>query len=486
MDFPLPPTNQLPSSTGVRIAGDNYQWLHVWRTCMEILHEQATRHTSNPGVSVGVEEPGVGNGDDVVLHRTHPPHTYTQAKYAVDARTPVSLTYLDDEKILLKMVKTHKALTANGAPIEMRLVTNRLVDPSDLLLKDRDGRDGRLVPRAAQGGAMSARGKARTSWVKAAETDEQSLLAFLEDFYLDVGYDVERLRKDVSLLMTANGLESDRVAVDLATAWVEQEVRAGHRRLSLADITQAIDDLNLRSGTPWTTVSIATLDHDPLAHQASASIDWVERMRGDRSWSKVEPEAPATWSQLATDIGQLRPQLNGDKRVLVTGTIRQATGFYIGCEFRRVLGYQVGIRQGDQLWTGDSATAAYAVTQSNVAVTAGADLALIVNAATTATDAVLDWIHAQHLPIANAIAITPTAGAGPTVLPSPEAANSLAVRIRDIARANRPHNGDIHLFLAGPLGLAVLLGHHWSRLATTHVYEHLGEPAYTHAFTIEA
>jgi hypothetical protein len=32
----------------------------------------------------------------------------------------------------------------------------------------------------------------------------------------------------------------------------------------------------------------------------------------------------------------------------------------------------------------------------------------------------------------------------------------------------------------------VLLGHHWNRLATTHVYEHLGPPAYTHAFAVEA
>jgi len=80
---------------------------------------------------------------------------------------------------------------------------------------------------------------------------------------------------------------------------------------------------------------------------------------------------------------------------------------------------------------------------------------------------------------------TPTAGFGPKAVPTPGAANSLAVAIRDVARRHS-RNGDLHLFLIGPLGLAVLLGHHWNRLTTTHVYEHLGGTDYTHAFTVEA
>lgn len=44
----------------------------------------------------------------------------------------------------------------------------------------------------------------------------------------------------------------------------------------------------------------------------------------------------------------------------------------------------------------------------------------------------------------------------------------------------------LHLFLIRPLGLAVLLDHHWNRVTTTHVYEHLDGADYVHALTVDA
>lgn len=479
-------SNQMPSATGVRIAGDDYQWLHAWRTCMEIVHEQATGNTSNPGIAVGIEEPGVGNGDDVVRHRSEPPHAYMQVKYAVDNRTPVGLAYLDDEKILRKLVSTHQALTGSGTPVEMRLVTNRLPDPNELLLKDRDGRDGRLLPRAAQGGPKSDRAKARAEWAAAAGTDEQTLLAFLESFHLDIAYDTDRLHQAVSLLMTANGLRSDHAAITLGTGWIQSEVIAGHRRLDLDEITGAIDHLNLRTGEPWHTISISTVDHDPLAHQATAAIDWVDRIEGDNPFKKVVPAVPATWGDLAADIQGLRQGLGLHRRVLITGYFRQATGFYTGTQLRAVYGYHIGHKQRDQLWTSDASTSPYELTTATMSVGNGPDLALIVNVSTDATLAVNQWLQGQSIPIGTVLSVTPASGTGPNSVPTPEAAQSLAIAIRDAARHNAPRNGDVHLFLAGPLGLSLLLGHNWNRIATTHVYEHLGGTDYMPSFTVDA
>lgn len=479
-------SNQMPSATGVRIAGDDYQWLHAWRTCMEIVHEQATGNTDNPGIAVGIEEPGVGNGDDVVRHRTQPPHAYMQVKYAVDNRTPVGLTYLDDQKILRKLVATHQSLTASGTPVEMRLVTNRLPDPNELLLKDRSGRDGRLLPRAAQGGPQSDRAKARAAWATAAGTDEQTLLTFLETFHLDIAYDTDRLHQAVSLLMTANGLRSDQAAITLGTSWIQQEVIAGHRRLSLDDITGAIDNLHLRTGEPWHTISIATVDHDPLAHQATVAIDWVDRIEGDNPFKKVVPAPPATWNDLGTDIQGLRQAIGHHRRVLITGYFRQATGFYTGSQLRAVYGYHIGHKQRDQLWTSDASTSTYDLTTTTRSVGDGPDLALIVNVSADATPAVNQWLANQALPIGTVLTMTPTSGTGPNGVPSPEAAQSLAIAIRDVARNNAPRDGHVHLFLAGPLGLSLFLGHNWNRIATTHVYEHLGGADYVHAFTVQA
>ena len=51
----------------------------------------------------------------------------------------------------------------------------------------------------------------------------------------------------------------------------------------------------------------------------------------------------------------------------------------------------------------------------------------------------------------------------------------------------RPGTDKVHLFLAGPGGFALLLGHRWNRVRPTFVYEHLGTGrGYTPAYEIPA
>lgn len=476
--------NEMPSATGVRITGDEYQWLHVWRACMEALHHHLTKNTTNPTIAIGVEEPGVGNGDDVVRYRVRPPHVYTQVKYTTDNRTSVGLTYLDDKGIIKKLAATHKILTANGDPVELRLATNRPHDPNDVLLKDRDGRDSRLVPRAAQDGPKSARGKARTAWATAAGTNEAALMALLDDLHFDIAYELKRLHDDVALLMAANGLRSDDNAVDQSTKWVSQQVVAGHRRLTLADINDAVATLDLHAGSPWTTVSIATIKHDDLADQATVSIDWVNCIAGEKPSHRVTPAAPHTWTELAAEIATVPAQLGSSGRILVTGHMRQATGFLLGVELPRVLRYEVGIRQGDQLWTSDVATEPFDLDVTEQPVGRGNDTALIVNVSTNGASQATEWILQNALPVNTILTATPATGTCPSAVTTPAAANSLAVAIRDLAR-NHASSERLHLFLIGPLGLAVLMGHHWNRVPTTLVYEHLGPQGYEHAFTVD-
>ncbi|OOK65167.1 hypothetical protein BZL29_7989 [Mycobacterium kansasii] len=402
--------NNLPSASGVRIAGDDYQWLHVWRACMEALHQDVTRNADNPTIAVGVEEPGVGNGDDVVRHRQRPPHVYAQVKYAVDSRASVGLSYLKGEGILKKMVTAHTALTGGGNPVEMRLVTNRTHDPTDVLLCDRDGRDGRLVPRAAQGGPMSQRGQARAAWARAADTDEANLMAFLNDFRLDIAYDRGRLREEISFLMTANGLRSDDNAIDQGASWVAKQVIAGHRRLTLADIKQAVSALQLQAGSAWTTVSVATIKRDDVADQAAVSIDWVDRIAGEKHRDRVAPAPPHTWADLASDIASVPSQLGGARRILVSGHMRQATGFLVGAELRRVLGYEVGIRQNDQLWSSQETIEAFDLDVTEHPVELGSDTALIVNVAANFADQAAEWIHSAGLPVATIVSASPSTG----------------------------------------------------------------------------
>lgn len=474
----------MPSATGVRIAGDGYQWLHAWRICMELLHDRSSGQSANPSIAVGIEEPGVGAGDDIVRYRANPPHSYMQVKYAVDDRDAVGLDYLESSEVLRKLVAAHRGLSGT-APVEMRLVTNRLPDRDDILMRDRDARDARLVPRCAAGGPRSQRAEARARWASAAGTDEPELLRFLEDFYLDVGYGIDRLREEIALRMAVNGLRSDDGAVTAGASWIAERAIAGQRRLDADDIEHAAERLGLRSGEPWCAVSIATVDHDPFADQAAASVDWVDRMKGDSSWTRVEPLPPATWAELAEEIDGLRAAIGSCRRVLVAGRYRQATGFLTGTVFRRVLGYSLAVRQGSQTWTADTQPAQALIDHRRLDIGRGDDLVVVVNVAADATPDVVDWVRASDLRVGSVMAISPVSGT-PHVVDSPEAAHGLAIAIRDLVRAQAPHDADVHLFLAGPVGLAVLMGHLWNRVRRTHVYEHVGTQAYVRAFSVQA
>jgi hypothetical protein len=343
------------------------------------------------------------------------------------------------------------------------------------------------VPRAERGGPRSDRGKARAEWAERAGTDEDGLLGFLSSFRFELAYEAIRLRADVSLLMTANGLRSDPSAVALGADWIAKQVIAGHRRVTLDDIKDAVKSLRLQADSPWTTVSIATIKRDNLAEQAAVSIDWVNRIEGTTDWNRVVPAPPHTWDDLATDIRSIRGQLGESRRILVTGHLRQATGFLVGTELRRVMGYEVGIRQGEQLWTGEASTTTNGViTVTEQDATAGPDTAIVVGVSADTADVAADWIRESELPVSKILIAQPATGVGPGAVPSPEAANSIAAAIRDLARRYAKRESELHLFLIGPFGLAVLLGHHWNRVTTTHVYEHLGGPEYVHAFTVDA
>ena len=151
MTGPLP----VPSPSGARIAGDRYQWLVAWQACVTVLHD-ATAGAANPAVSVGVEVDDAGNVDDVVIHRSRPPHSYKQVKYAVDSRTPVNGDYLTaasrtgGPSILRKIAEAWRRLTDAGEPVELALVTNRAPDPADPLISGRDARTRLLLPRPAK------------------------------------------------------------------------------------------------------------------------------------------------------------------------------------------------------------------------------------------------------------------------------------------------------------------------------------------------
>lgn len=483
-----------PSATAVRVAGDRYQWLHVWRACLQVLRDQATPGAGpNPAVSVGVEVDGVGNVDDVVLYRQGPPHTYSQVKWTANGQAPVGTEYLTQTKtdtgtsLLAKLAGAYSTLTADGDPADLVLQTNRNIDPRSVLLTGIDPRTQLLMPNAQTQGAASNRGRERQAWANGANITETELLELLTVLRFETGYGLNVLLDNVSNLMTAAGLRGDAAAVLLATGWIEQQVINGVRHLDAATIQAAVTDLALVAGRSWPTLSIATLKPDPLADQAVHSIDWVDRFEGDDPYTRRRPKPPASWADLGDEITSIPEHLAGIDAVFVTGSLRLAPGFAVGASLRRVTNIDVAWKQGPQLWTSDThydEPARPAVTTHHLGQ--GDDVAIVVDIATTATTDVLMWLRGSGTPVRELVTLAPPSGtAKDDAISDASMAVALAVGIRDEARRLAARGAQIHLFLAAPLGLAVLIGHRWNRVGPTHLYEDL-KPGYERAFTISA
>lgn len=487
--MPLP----APGRTAVRITGDHYQWLVAWHGCVIALHEHA-QHVPNPILAVGVEVDDAGNLDDVVLWRRSPPHTYSQVKYAVDSTTPVDTEFLTapsksgGPSILRKIATTWARLTQNDELVDLVLITNRAPDPTDPIIAARDARTRLLLPKAAEQTASSARGRTRTAWAAAAGLAENDLLSLLAVLRFDTARDLEHVHEKVSLQMLAAGLRGDPSAVRAGADWVAEQVANGQRRLDLDMIRGAIDQLGLRVGRAHAILSIATLKPDPLAAEAAYGIDWVERFDGESPYAKRRPKPPATWHQLQQDIDEIPRHLTGLSQVALTGSLRQATAFATGAALRMVTNIDLAVVQRDQLW---ESTASYdgptELTAVEHELELGDDLAIAIEVATPITDDVLDFIHGKQVPIRRLIVLRPPGGPKDNSVGGSVAANALAVGIRNHARRAVKGHPRIHLFLAGPMGLSLLLGHRWNRVAPTVVYEDLGAAlSYDAAFTISA
>ncbi|MDX2408750.1 SAVED domain-containing protein [Streptomyces microflavus] len=471
----------------------------AWEACLTLLRENAAR-SHNPVRAVGVELDSVGNLDDVVLLRDFPPNTYKQVKYAVDSATPVNADYLTKPaasggpSILKKIARTWKQLTTHGGSVELRLVTNRAADPADELVKVCDARTGLLMPKAAIGGDGSNRGKARVRWAEEAGLTEVELLDLLSVLHFDLSVNMVKYQEHLQLLMAIAGLLHDQRALEAGTGWVAKMVRNGQRQLTQAMVEDAVEELALKAGPARAVLSIATLKPDPMAPDADHAIDWVDRFEGDSEYTKRRPLSPNTWDQLQADIEAAPGRLPaGTTAVSVTGSIRLAPAFLVGATFRMVTGTDLAVLQrgrgGSQLWTtNDSFEDALAPEVAEHEIGQGDEIAVAIAVSTEIVTDVLEYLREQNLPVSRLIVLAPPNGkANDGSVSGSTAANALAVGIRDHLRRSARRVQRMHLFLACPMGLAVLLGNRWNRLCQTVVYEDIKiDDGYEAAFSVEA
>jgi hypothetical protein len=231
-----------------------------------------------------------------------------------------------------------------------------------------------------------------------------------------------------------------------------------------------------------------------MASDADHAIDWVDRFESDSEYTKRRPLSPNTWAQLQADIEAAPGRLPaGTNAVSVTGSIRLAPAFLVGTTFRMVTGTDLAVlqrgRAGSQLWsTNDPFETALVPEVSEYEIGQGDEVAVAIAVATEITTDVLEYLREHNLPVGKLIVLAPPSGkVNDGSVPGSTAANALALGIRDHLRRSTRRVQRMHLFLACPMGLAVLLGNRWNRLCQTVVYEDIkiGD-GYEAAFTVEA
>jgi hypothetical protein len=116
----------------------------------------------------------------------------------------------------------------------------------------------------------------------------------------------------------------------------------------------------------------------------------------------------------------------------------------------------------------------------------GNDLAIAIEVATTMAADVKAFLRDQRIPVGRLEVLGPPGGPRDNAVARPEQACALAIGLRNAARRAAHGHPRVHLFLAAPMGLAILLGHRWNRVAPTTVYEDLAALGYEAAFTISA
>lgn len=488
-----------PSSpSGVRRGGDRFQDLFVWGAALQLIRPNS-RYSH-----LEVEAKGVGNLDDVILRNAvGSGDMYGQVKWATNASEPLTEEFLlqyrrqggrpAGRSLLQKLFDSYGKVRGSGPAPTIRLITNRALDGAHALLGHVDGRTQLLLPHAAQAAPGTPAARAVHEWAQHVDASTDELLEMLECLEFHPGRTIPDEQDHVRTLMVAGGLDDSDAALQRGLDVVAGWVVGGKRVVTAKDVNDVIDERGLRRAAPSAILIVQSIDTDPHADEGTLALNWVDLFDGDQPAVRTQPRDPADWARMDREIIEAAATLEAEgwNSTLVRGAMRQATLFRVGAALPVVRGHALHYLQGGQVWSTDIAKAPVATPQMReTRLDLGSDLAVAVGVAVDPTAAVAAYLRNQAVPVDELDTIKPAAGVDDQAVASAGQAVAYAQQIRDLVRGQLDRRSEaerIHLFLAGPAGLALLLGSRWNRIRPTVVYEHLGTGrGYTPAFTIDA
>ena len=470
------------SRSGARIRGDDYQHLFAWTLVL-----RATQ--GHEGIAaLGIEDPQAGNADDVTVYKLSGEREFFQVKSSVDAREPISTDWLvkrtaaGGPSIIEGFYRIWANASSDCRP-KLTLVSNRLPAPGDPILKKMDGQDTTVARGLVLAKPKSRSGKARKMLAELLQVSEGNLIEFLKDLRFTLGWHNEEWIKWVVIpQMYAAGLRYDRETVLQGRNIVHGWVTEGKRMVTADELKQAIVPLKRQDDLPAESLLIHAIDHNPMPGSATIVLDWTDKFPGEEPKTRRQPLDPKLWN------GQFRSDLQtaaqtfmsrGHTNILVQGQMRLPTWFAAGATLNKTAGFQVTSFQGEEPWSSFGELAEFPIEISTMELSAGKDLAVGIALAFDLSTDVLRYLYSSHNDIGSYVCIQPAKGASNQAIGSSAEARSWAYCARDSIRQQIQHHEPpkVHLFLAGPHGAILLLGHLWDRMRPTQIYEDLSSRA---------
>ena len=466
------------SASGARIRGDDYQHLFAWCQAVRAISPASTI------AKIGIEDPNAGNADDVTVYMQDGGCEYYQLKSSVDARKPAGIEWLIESpnprrSSILQGFYRLWAGKHNEHKLKITLVTNRLPHHADPLMSMIDGRDDTVEHRLQQAEPKSQDGRTRSRLAEHLGITEEETVLFFRDICFMLGRTDEYWKQYVKQFMCVAGLRHDDDAVSQGMGIVRDWVTGGKREIARAELRQAVEPLKQLDDSPTASILIQMIDRDPVPMDATITFDWLDLFQGDEPKVRRLPSDSALWNarfrpELQQAARKLRSQ--GHVNVLVRGYMRLPTWFAVGAELGKTAGFQVSSFYGQEAWPSMGELSSIPIQHDATTLEFGHDLAVGIALAYDLSKDVLAYIRARQIPVGGYVRIHPTTGASNQVICNASEARGWAFNVRDSIRSLvREYTPDqIHLFLSGPHGAMLLLGHLWDCMPQTQIYEYLG------------
>lgn len=464
---------------GAGIRGDDYQAAYAWLWMMR------ARRPEEGITAVTVEHTDTGPFDDVVI--TMLPgrrDRYVQVKASVTFESALNDKWLttgtDHSPSPLARMYTLWEQTAGLPEVErpeLVVLANRKVDHVVLELAPLHGRGALPIADLRTAGPRSDVGKQLTAWRDHLGIDQERLIEFLADLLIEAGPSEDEIRRSAAAEMGRTGLRDDANAVSIGVDSVRNMVKLGRRTHTVNEINELVTVLKLHANDGHLTLAVHACDRRPTPVPPTFTVDILDRFSGDKPDDRRQLRNPAEWPAVADELGAAARTLAlyNLPRVHIVGSMRLPIWFAVGAALPDVHGWTLTKDQRGQRWSTDTPAGdvAAVVIGRHPLGPDGTDLAIAVAVTHDPTDEVLGYLRNNGHGIRELLTLGTSAGLGKQSLPNAAAAMSWVLSAGPLLLRETPRPAQLHLFLACPAGVALLLGHHRNLLPPVVLYDHL-------------